>query len=82
MTGNPGEAGIRRRIDQLIAEEHELRGDPDAMDAERRIRLSALEAELDQCWDLLRQRAARQEFKQDPDRAQERPIRVVEHYES
>ena len=82
MRQNASEAGIRHRIDQLISEEHGLRADPEAMDAERRTRLSALEAELDQCWDLLRQRAARQEFHQDPDRAQERPIRMVQHYES
>lgn len=82
MRQNASEAGIRHRIDELIGEEHQLRSDPDAMDAERRTRLSALEAELDQCWDLLRQRAARQEFHQDPERAQVRPARVVEHYES
>ncbi len=81
MTRNMGEAGIRHRIDELIGEEHQLRADPEAMDAQRRTRLCALEAELDQCWDLLRQRAARQEFHQDPERAQARPARVVESYE-
>lgn len=82
MTQYASEAGIRHRIDELISEEHRLRADPDAMDAARRTRLSTLEAELDQCWDLLRQRAARQEFHQDPERAQVRPVRMVEHYES
>ncbi|MBR7838264.1 DUF2630 family protein [Actinospica durhamensis] len=82
MTQNAGEADIRHRIDELISEEHGLRADPEAMDAERRTRLAAVEAELDQCWDLLRQRAARQEFHQDPERAQTRPVRVVERYES
>jgi hypothetical protein len=82
MTQYTSEAGIRHRIDELINEEHLLRADPESMDAERRNRITAIAAELDQCWDLLRQRAARQEFHQDPDRAQVRPVRVVEHYES
>lgn len=82
MTQNAEEAGIRHRIDELIAEEHRLRQDPESMDAERRMRLATLEAELDRSWDLLRQRAARQEFHQDPNRAQARPTRVVEHYEN
>jgi hypothetical protein len=37
--------------------------------------------ELDQCWDLLRQRRARREFGQDPKGAQVRSPEVVERYE-
>jgi hypothetical protein len=37
--------------------------------------------QLDQCWDLLRQRRARREFGQDPKGAQVRSPEVVEHYE-
>ena len=66
------------RISALVAEEHELdnRGGP-ATAARRK----DLEAQLDQCWDLLRQRQAKREFGADPGEAQARPIDQVEHYQ-
>jgi hypothetical protein len=74
---------IHRRINELIDEEHRLRANEDALaDAERRRRLADLETELDQAWDLLRQRQARREFDQDPGRAHERSARIVENYEN
>jgi hypothetical protein len=71
------------RIDELVAEEHELRtkhaaGQIDNED--ERARLEALEVELDQCWDLLRQRRAKREFGENPDDAQARPAGTVEGY--
>ena len=73
---------IHRRINELIDEEHRLRSNEQELpDAERRRRLEVLEAELDQVWDLLRQREARREFHQDPGGAHERSSRVVEDYE-
>ena len=39
-----------------------------------------LGVELDQCYDLLRQRQARREFGQDPDEAEARPAEIVENY--
>ena len=79
-------ADIHRRINELIDEEHRLRGDgvasPDQDDPDRRRRLAELEMQLDQAWDLLRQRQARREWDQDPTRARERPTRVVENYEN
>ena len=42
--------------------------------------LDAVERELDQCWDLLRQRRAREEFGENPDEAKERPVSEVEGY--
>jgi len=79
-------AEIHRRINELIDEEHSLRGDgaapSDLDDADRRRRLAELEMQLDQAWDLLRQRQARREWDQDPTRARERPTRVVENYEN
>jgi hypothetical protein len=79
-------ADIHRRINELIEEEHRLRGDgaapSDLDDADRRRRLAELEMQLDQAWDLLRQRQARREWDQDPTRARERPTRVVENYEN
>jgi Protein of unknown function (DUF2630) len=67
---------ISARISELIAEEHTLErtGEPNPT------RLRELEVELDQCWDLLRQRRARRESGQNPDDAQPRPGNVVEGY--
>jgi hypothetical protein len=70
---------ILERIDALIAEEHTLRGGgAPAADPQR---LQHLEQELDQCWDLLRQRRAKREFGKDPDSAEPRAIGTVENYE-
>jgi Protein of unknown function (DUF2630) len=68
------------RIRALVDEEHRLRsaeGEPaDSTPA----RLSALEQQLDQCWDLLRQRRAAKEFGTDPGAAEVRPVSEVEGY--
>jgi hypothetical protein len=71
------------RIDELIAEEHELRTKHAAgqiNEADEHARLRALEVELDQCWDLLRQRRAKREFGENPDEAQSRSADTVEGY--
>lgn len=71
------------RIDELVAEEHELRtkhATGDVTNADEKARLSKLEIELDQCWDLLRQRRAKREFGEDPEAAQARTPDVVEGY--
>jgi hypothetical protein len=44
-------------------------------------RLAQLQVELDQCWDLLRQRRALRDVGLDPDEAEIRPPQVVENYE-
>ena len=70
-------------IDELIAEEHALRGKLSAGEISRdeeRSRLTELETELDRCWDLLRQRRAKREFGADPDEARERDAGTVENY--
>ena len=74
---------IFSRIDELVAEEHELRTKHAAgqvNDADEHNRLRALEVELDQCWDLLRQRRAKREFGENPDDAQPRSAGTVEGY--
>jgi hypothetical protein len=43
--------------------------------------LREVEVELDRCWDLLRQRRAREEFGLDPDDAEARSADTVGHYE-
>lgn len=65
------------RISALVAEEHHLSGGGADAAARRR----ELEEQLDQCWDLLRQRQARREFGGNPDEAHARPIPEVEHYQ-
>lgn len=67
---------ISKRIGALIDEEHSLEraGEPDQE------RLRAIEVELDQCWDLLRQRRARRSAGENPDDADARPANVVEGY--
>jgi hypothetical protein len=71
------------RIDELVAEEHGLRTKHAAgeiNDAEEKDRLRKLEVELDQCWDLLRQRRAKREFGENPEDAQARSADTVEGY--
>ena len=74
---------INGRIEQLVAEEHELweREAAGAATDDDRRRLRSLRVSLDQCWDLLRQRRAKREFGDDPDSAELRRPEVVEHYE-
>jgi hypothetical protein len=75
---------IRSHIGDLVAEERRLRDRRSrseiSADAEH-ARLRAIETELDQAWDLLRQRDARREFGEDPKDARIRPEDVVERYE-
>jgi hypothetical protein len=74
---------IQHRITSLIDEEHRLRSALQAgrIEAEdERARLGQLEVELDQCWDLLRQRRAKREFGENPDDAQVRDPKTVEGY--
>ena len=68
------DAAIHERIEQLVAEEHELwqrESDGDMDDATRQ-RLHDLQVQLDQTWDLLRQRKALRGASMDPDVATER----------
>lgn len=77
------DAEIVEHIDQLVDEEHRLeRRHADAgLSTDDRARLDAVEVQLDQCWDLLRQRRARRQAGQDPDSAHLRPATVVEQYQ-
>lgn len=73
---------ITHTIGELVAEEHQLRSRSvgSGGDAQTRARLSEVEAQLDQCWDLLRQRRAREQYGENPDDAKARPIDEVESY--
>ena len=75
---------IHERIEQLVAEEHELfqRAEAEAgLSDEEHRRLESIRIGLDQCWDLLRQRRALREAGRDPSEAHARAPEVVERYE-
>ena len=79
------EQAILERISKMVADEKVLRdllSDADPEGGDERDRLTALEHELDQCWDLLRQRRALSEAGEDPGGARVRPSSTVEGYQS
>ncbi|MFH9089788.1 DUF2630 family protein [Streptomyces sp. NPDC017673] len=83
MTESEAEKQILGRITEMISQERELRDrlaqhtiDPTTEHAH----LTRLETELDQCWDLLRQRRARVAAGQDPEEVHVRPAAQVERY--
>jgi hypothetical protein len=70
-------------IRNLVAEEKDLRAQlqhRDISESEEHDRLRRVEVELDQCWDLLRQRRALRETGGDPREAAVRPADQVEGY--
>lgn len=69
---------ILTRIHELVDEEHQLRSGTAAPDPDR---LRQLEEQLDQCWDLLRQRRAKREFGQPEGEAEARSTPTVEGYQ-
>ncbi|MEV6113939.1 DUF2630 family protein [Streptomyces sp. NPDC052109] len=75
---------ILNRITEMVEDERRLRaavasGQIDTSTEQQR--LGELERELDQCWDLLRQRRAKAEFGENPDEARVRPATEVEGYQ-
>ena len=74
---------ILDQVHELVAEEKELRAalqHREIDESEEHHRLRALEVQLDQCWDLLRQRRALRETGGDPEAASVRPPDEVEGY--
>jgi Protein of unknown function (DUF2630) len=71
---------VLNHIQHLVAEEHRLLEQSAHPTADSK-RLAEVQVELDQCWDLLRQRRALRDVGLDPDKAQVRPPQVVENYE-
>lgn len=74
---------IVARINRLVDEEHQLERTHvgTGLSPDESERLQALEVQLDQCWDLLRQRRARREYNQNPDDADVRDPNTVERYQ-
>ena len=74
---------IRHHISELVNTEHALRAQLAAGEIstdEEHERLRRVETELDQCWDLLRQRQALRDSGGDPNRAVPRSESTVEGY--
>jgi hypothetical protein len=79
MNDRTTDAGVRSHIRELMDREHRLLDAPTRSEDEHAA-LHSIEVELDQCWDLLRQRRAAREMGQDPGQAHLRPPDVVEKY--
>lgn len=79
MARRDEDASVLAHIQRLANEEHSLleRGE---LGSEESRRLTVLQLELDQCWDLLRQRRALREFGGDPSEARPREADVVKRY--
>lgn len=71
---------VLNHMQRLVAEEHRLHEQRAHPNADRK-RFAQVKVELDQCWDLLRQRRALREIGLDPDDAEVRQLQVVENYE-
>ena len=73
------DSDLLTHISELIEEEHRLRNAASPGD-DTHERVRHLEEQLDQCWDLLRQRRAKREFGDDPGEAHARDVKTVEGY--
>lgn len=74
------DTAILTRIHALVEQERELRARRGGLSSTQRQRLESLEYQLDQTWDLLRQRRAREELGENPDDVRERSVNDVESY--
>jgi hypothetical protein len=74
------DSAVLAHIHELVDEEKRLRTAGHGLVGDDRRRLESIERQLDQCWDLLRQRRAREEYGEDPDGAHERSAGEVEGY--
>lgn len=74
---------VLAHIQQLVEAEHRLfeQGEDGNVGEVDRQRLAQMQVELDQCWDLLRQRRALREVGLDPNMSKVRSAQVVENYE-
>jgi hypothetical protein len=80
MANTDKDQSVLGNIDRLVKEEEHLYAKGE-LTSEDRTRLGEIKVQLDQCWDLLRQRRALREFGEDPDKAKVRPANIVENYE-
>ncbi|MEO8484328.1 MAG: DUF2630 family protein [Acidobacteriota bacterium] len=80
MTHKTTDETILKDITALVKEEEALFA-KQPMDDRAIARVEVIKVELDQAWDLLRQRRALREFGKDPDQAKVRSANIVEKYE-
>ena len=80
MAADTGDQPVLAHIQKLHDEEQRLFGKNALSDDERR-KLQKINIELDQAFDLLRQRRALREFGRNPDEAEVRSPNIVEGYE-
>jgi hypothetical protein len=71
---------VLKHIQELAEAEHKLFSQ-ESLTAGEAARLKKIQVELDQYWDLLRQRQARRAAGQDPNQAHMRSPKIVENYE-
>jgi hypothetical protein len=71
---------ILNHIKNLTEHEEKLWGKENLSDEEVD-KLHRIKLELDQCWDLLRQRRALRDADENPDKAEARDIDTIENYE-
>ena len=73
---------IHDHISSLVEREQDLRrtAPSEGESAERAAELKSIEVQLDQCWDLLRQRRARIDAGENPNEATLRSVQEVEGY--
>ncbi len=70
---------VLTHIQRLVTEEHRL-FEQGQLDPDKSKRLADVQVELDQCWDLLRQRRALRETGGNPAQAHVRPPEVIKKY--
>ena len=80
MNEQTKDQSVLDKIQNLVTEEHRMFAKGTLTDPDRE-RLEKINVELDQCWDLLRQRRALRETGGNPADAHVRPPEVVEKYE-
>jgi hypothetical protein len=73
------DASVMSHIDRLVKEEHQL-FEQENLPPEKSKRLAEVQVQLDQCWDLLRQRRALRETGGDPSQAHVRAPEVIKKY--
>ena len=79
MEQNTKDLSVLAHIKQLTEKEEHLYGKPDLTDEDVKD-LHAVKSELDQYWDLLRQRRAFRDAGDDPNRAKMRSNDTIGHY--
>jgi hypothetical protein len=79
MEASRADNKVLGHIQDLVEQEHRLMEQGSLAESDQQ-QLSSIQVQLDQCWDLLRQRRALRETGGDPESAHVRPPNIVEKY--